>query len=252
MAANGSARGSGGGDDPAERVRKAAKRKWSARAWWLGLHLYNYGVLVYGCASGALALSASDVALLAVVAVASIGCYVALQTSSPGYVERSADDSPSGLESGDAARREDDPLVGDSERLTGVVEVLPDADAGAGVRAPLRFCASCQLTQPLRAKHWCVRLRVSSGGLSRSNRRAECVGAARTAIAASGSTTTSTRRSPLLSLLRVRCMQLTDGCGVADRMAGPAATAPARASASATGANSCCTCVCRPSRWSCS
>jgi hypothetical protein len=163
MAANGSARG--GGDDPAERVRKASKRKWSARAWWLGLHLYNYGVLVYACASGTLALSASDVVLLAIVAVASIGCYMALQTSSPGYIERSAGDSPSGLESGDAARREDDPLVGDTERLASVVEVLSETGAGEDVRAPLHFCAACQITQPLRVKHWCVRLPDLNGGL---------------------------------------------------------------------------------------
>lgn len=159
MAANGSALGSS--SDPAERVSKAAKRRWSARAWWLGLHVYNYGVLIYSGASDTLELSASDVALLVVVTVISVSSYVALQTSSPGYLERSVGDSPGELETGDAARQEDDPLVGDSERLANVAESLPKAAGDEDARAPLHYCSACHLTQPVRAKHWCVRLSIA-------------------------------------------------------------------------------------------
>lgn len=142
--------------DPHARVALAAKRKWSARAWWLGLHLYNYGALVYASVSDSVELSALDVAILSVVAVVSVSSYVALQTSSPGYVERTSGGSPDDLETGVAVdKQEGRPLVACADGAGSDMQV--DGHEARDSRRPaLRYCNACHLMQPLRAKHWWV------------------------------------------------------------------------------------------------
>ncbi|TYZ64321.1 hypothetical protein PybrP1_007538 [[Pythium] brassicae (nom. inval.)] len=111
------------------------KRKWAARGWWVGLHCFVYAALALGGSLSPRALSPLGFAVVLAVAAANALSYVALQTSSPGFVER-AD-----LESGGGSVENEHPSDSDSLVVGG------DADAA------LHFCEICQLTQPLRAKH---------------------------------------------------------------------------------------------------
>lgn len=126
--------------DPAERARRAGRRRWSARGWWLALHLVGYAAVAVGWASGTSRLSAAAAAALAVVCAASVGSYAALQRSTPGFL--AVQEREAGAEAAveDAARREDDPLV--------------DGEPGGEEGAALHFCGRCRALQPLRTKHW--------------------------------------------------------------------------------------------------
>lgn len=127
------------------------KRKWSARCWWLALHVYVYAALAYNGSLSASTLSARGLALTLAVAAANALCYLALQLSSPGFVERADDLESGGRAGGGSAESE---FAGDSDALVS----SSSGDGGDGKHdAELHFCDVCQLTQPLRTKHWCVR-----------------------------------------------------------------------------------------------
>lgn len=122
------------------------KRKWAARAWWLGLHFFVYAVLALSGSLSSHSLTPLGFAFALAVGTVNALSYVALQTSSPGFVE-CAD-----LESGrkDGSAETDDPSDSDS--------LVAGRDDAPAARASLHFCETCKLTQPLRAKHWCVEL----------------------------------------------------------------------------------------------
>lgn len=122
------------------------KRKWSARAWWLGLHVYVYAVLAHSGSLSVRALSPSGFALVLAVALVNAVCYVRLQRSTPGFVER----EPHDLEAGHLGTgTEDSELASDSDSL--VPTKSRDHERSA---VSLHYCELCQLTQPLRTKHW--------------------------------------------------------------------------------------------------
>ncbi|TMW65812.1 hypothetical protein Poli38472_003577 [Pythium oligandrum] len=124
--------------------KRANQRKWSARAWWVGLHVYSYGVLVYNGAMSPKRLGTSDFLWAVAVAVVNLIAYVAVQTSSPGYVETT---KTRDLE---AAKKKDDEQSreeSDEDRLVPQPANEPEVDAGA------HYCDDCQIKQPLRAKH---------------------------------------------------------------------------------------------------
>lgn len=142
-----------------DREKHASQRKWSARAWWVALHVYDYAVLAYSGSLSPDALSMVWFVLVIVVAVANLSSYVILQTSSPGYArELGLSEQPHDLEAGGARAAEpssdSDLLVhNDSHGAIGGGGG-DDTSSRKNDTSGLRFCEFCLLTQPLRTKHW--------------------------------------------------------------------------------------------------
>lgn len=155
---------------PLTLEQKASRRRWSARGWWLGMHIYDYAVLIH---SGVLQTQpTSDLVLLAVVATANLISYVVLQRSDPGFLplehkprdlEANADDSR-----GSDVTAEKQPLQ-EEDAPTDADLLVPRQAADNNTRStndqedcsvdgsPARICDVCNIPQPMRTKHWCVR-----------------------------------------------------------------------------------------------
>lgn len=134
------------------KMASPAKRRWSARAWWAGLHVYVYAVLAYSGSLSPSALTAGWFAFTIALAGVNLMSYVILQTSTPGFVERTQDDLETGGQRAIVDRDvvvsiDESDHVSDSDAL---VRSKSDDARGSG----LHFCELCQLTQPLRTKHW--------------------------------------------------------------------------------------------------
>lgn len=137
---------------PSPKLASPAKRRWSARAWWVGLHVYVYAVLAYNGSLSPSALTAGWFAFAIALAVVNLISYIILQTSSPGFVEPSQRD----LEAGGQR------VIVDHDAVVSIDECDHASDSEALVRSKsadasdsgLHFCELCQLTQPLRTKHW--------------------------------------------------------------------------------------------------
>uniref|UniRef100_K3WZN9 Palmitoyltransferase n=1 Tax=Globisporangium ultimum (strain ATCC 200006 / CBS 805.95 / DAOM BR144) TaxID=431595 RepID=K3WZN9_GLOUD len=146
----------GGVGAPGVREKRAAQRKWSARAWWVSLHAYNYAALAYSGALSPEVLSMPWFVVVVAVAVVNLGNYVILQLSSPGYVTQ-AEQRHDDLEEGQDTRAASVEQSTDSDALVakesegnqeghGTMKLARDASG-------LRFCEFCLVTQPLRTKH---------------------------------------------------------------------------------------------------
>ncbi|ETO61076.1 hypothetical protein, variant 1 [Phytophthora nicotianae P1976] len=132
-------------------VRSATLRKWYARAWWVGVHVYGYVVLGVKGALSPQALPTGQFVVYLVVAVAAISCYVVLQCSSPGQLDKRPmlapvqTTTPTELGSSPRMATEDDDdteLLGDGEE-----------NEHQGSSTDLHFCNECHVFQPLRTKH---------------------------------------------------------------------------------------------------
>ncbi|ETP30367.1 hypothetical protein, variant 1 [Phytophthora nicotianae P10297] len=132
-------------------VRSATLRKWYARAWWVGVHVYGYVVLGVKGALSPQALPTGQFVVYLVVAVAAILCYVVLQCSSPGQLDKRPmlapvqTTTPTELGSSPRMATEDDDdteLLGDGEE-----------NEHQGSSTDLHFCNECHVFQPLRTKH---------------------------------------------------------------------------------------------------
>lgn len=134
-------------------VRAAMMRKWYARAWWVGLHVYGYIVLGGTGALSPKALPITQFVLYVLVAVATIGCYVVLQCLSPGQLEKRTllvpveDTASTGRNALFQVSIEDGD---DTELLANGMENEQLSNS-----ADLHFCHTCHVFQPLRTKHWC-------------------------------------------------------------------------------------------------
>ncbi|GAB9476485.1 hypothetical protein Gpo141_00013550 [Globisporangium polare] len=136
---------------PSPKLASPAKRRWSARAWWVGLHVYVYAVLAYNGSLSPSALTVGWFAFAIALAVVNLISYIILQTSSPGFVEPSQRD----LEAGGQR------VIVDHDAVVSIDECDHASDSEALVRSKsadasdsgLHFCELCQLTQPLRTKH---------------------------------------------------------------------------------------------------
>ncbi|KAG7391683.1 hypothetical protein PHYPSEUDO_003757 [Phytophthora pseudosyringae] len=132
-------------------VRAAKLRKWYARAWWVGVHVYGYVVLGVKGALSPQALPTAQFVVYLVVAAATILCYVVLQCSSPGQLDKRPmlapvqTATPTDLGSPPQMATED----GDDSELLG------DGEENERPRssADLHFCNECHVFQPLRTKH---------------------------------------------------------------------------------------------------
>ncbi|CAI5734136.1 unnamed protein product [Hyaloperonospora brassicae] len=141
---------------PESAVRNATLRKWYARAWWIGLHVYGYVVLGYKGALSPDALSIAPFVLSLVVAVLAITCYIVLQCSSPGHLEKrpfvSADVGPhNGMP---ASVGFPSPVIAAEDGVN--TELLAEgSDNGLldNSSSDLHFCNECHVFQPLRTKH---------------------------------------------------------------------------------------------------
>ncbi|GMF65063.1 unnamed protein product [Phytophthora lilii] len=133
-------------------VRAAWQRKWYARAWWVGVHVYGYVVLGVKGALSPQALPTAQFVVYLVVAVATISCYLVLQMSSAGQLDRRPmlapvqTSTPTGLDSPVQVPPEDGD---DTELLVDGLESGHPKDS-----ADLHFCNECHVFQPLRTKHW--------------------------------------------------------------------------------------------------
>ncbi|KAG7400203.1 dolichyl-phosphate beta-glucosyltransferase [Phytophthora boehmeriae] len=126
-------------------VRAATQRKWYARAWWAGVHVYGYVVLGYKDALSPNAMSTAEFVLCLVVAAVTIGCYVVLQLSSPGQLEKRPLLAPVPMQSSGSESFSSPQLTpGDDDDD----ELL--ASTGS---VDLHFCDECHVFQPLRTKH---------------------------------------------------------------------------------------------------
>lgn len=171
-------------------VRTATQRKWYARAWWVGVHVYGYVVLGVKGAFSPQALPITQFVLYLVVAVVTIGCYVVLQCSSPGQLEKRPllapvqTSTPMDLVSPSQIPVEDDDDT----------ELLADGTENEHPRnsADLHFCNECHVFQPLRTKHWCDhRLHYRRTGWDLYSSGILFVCAVRIALSARGSMITS-------------------------------------------------------------
>ncbi|KAH7492530.1 hypothetical protein KRP22_001917 [Phytophthora ramorum] len=132
-------------------VRAATLRKWYARAWWVGVHVYGYVVLGVKGALSPEALPTTQFVLYVVVAVATIGCYVVLQLSSSGQLEKrpllAPVQTPGVVDIGSPPQLQ----VEDGDDT----ELLADAmeNGRPSGSANLHFCDECHVFQPLRTKH---------------------------------------------------------------------------------------------------
>ncbi|KAL4110327.1 hypothetical protein PRIC1_002018 [Phytophthora ramorum] len=132
-------------------VRAATLRKWYARAWWVGVHVYGYVVLGVKGALSPEALPTTQFVLYVVVAVATIGCYVVLQLSSSGQLEKrpllAPVQTPGVMDVGSPPQLQ----VEDGDDT----ELLADAmeNGRPSGSANLHFCDECHVFQPLRTKH---------------------------------------------------------------------------------------------------
>lgn len=123
------------------------------------MHIYDYAVMLH---SGVLqAQPTSDLVLLAAVATANLTSYIVLQRSDPGFLpltrlprdlEANADDVTAEKQQ----LQEDAPTDADL-----LVPRQPTDDAnqedGRVDGSPARICEVCNIVQPIRTKHWCVR-----------------------------------------------------------------------------------------------
>ncbi|POM69618.1 Putative dolichyl-phosphate beta-glucosyltransferase [Phytophthora palmivora] len=133
-------------------VRTARLRKWYARAWWVGIHVYGYVVLGVKGALSPQALPTAQFVVYLVVAATTIACYVVLQCSSPGQLDKrpmlapvqTATPTDGGSPAQFATEDGDD------------TELLGDGEENEHQRnsADLHFCSECHVFQPLRTKHW--------------------------------------------------------------------------------------------------
>ncbi|RLN10873.1 hypothetical protein BBJ28_00019298 [Nothophytophthora sp. Chile5] len=128
-------------------VEAPEHRKWYARAWWVGVHVYGYVALGYHGALSPQTMSTAEFVLCLIVAAATISCYAVLQLSSPGHLERrplhasiqppditykrSESDSPLQVAADD----------GDDAELL-VTEM--EGDRAASTAAGMHFCEECQ------------------------------------------------------------------------------------------------------------
>lgn len=116
------------------RTAKAQVR-W-ARFWWIGFHLYGYIILSTSEAGLQSLNSITEAALYLIVAVLTIGLYIALQLSSPGYVVTTGT-----------------PIDTDEDEGEEKIELMNTGETGQHPRQVYHFCSKCRITQPLRSKH---------------------------------------------------------------------------------------------------
>jgi hypothetical protein len=175
-------------------VRAATQRKWYARAWWVGIHVYGYVVLGVKGALSPQALPTAQFVVYLVVAVVTIGCYLVLQLSSPGQLDKrpllapvqvqSPAPTPQGVGSPRQLQMEDGD---DTELLADGLEDGHPRDS-----ADLHFCSECHVFQPLRTKHWYSLDTKATVVEDLTEAGTCCGGAAKTARDARGNTITST------------------------------------------------------------
>ncbi|KAE8901439.1 hypothetical protein PF005_g11848 [Phytophthora fragariae] len=132
-------------------LRAATLRKWYARAWWVGVHVYGYVVLGVKGALSLQALPMAQFVVYLVVAVVTIGCYIVLQLSSPGQLDKRPMLAPVQTSSPNEAGSP--PPVGPEDGDD--TELLADGLGDEQTRdsADLHFCNECHVFQPLRTKH---------------------------------------------------------------------------------------------------
>uniref|UniRef100_M4BGL0 Palmitoyltransferase n=1 Tax=Hyaloperonospora arabidopsidis (strain Emoy2) TaxID=559515 RepID=M4BGL0_HYAAE len=136
-------------------VRAATFRKWYARAWWIGLHVYGYVVLGYKGALSPDALSMPQFVLSLVVAVVTISCYIVLQCSSPGFLKKRPYVSPAiGQSTMPMTVNSPSPIPAAEDGVK--TELLAEGSEHdlSGNSNDLHFCNDCHVFQPLRTKHW--------------------------------------------------------------------------------------------------
>ena len=136
-------------------VRAATFRKWYARAWWIGLHVYGYVVLGYKGALSPDALSMPQFVLSLVVAVVTISYYIVLQCSSPGFLKKRPSVSPAiGQSTMPMTVNSPSPIPAAEDGVK--TELLAEGSEHdlSGNSNDLHFCNDCHVFQPLRTKHW--------------------------------------------------------------------------------------------------
>ncbi|RLN27409.1 hypothetical protein BBJ28_00020669 [Nothophytophthora sp. Chile5] len=138
-------------------VETPEHRKWYARAWWVGVHVYGYTVLGYHGALSPQTMSTAEFVLCLIVAAATISCYAMLQLSSPGHLERQP--LRASVQSPDIMYKRsesDSPLQVAAEDSDDAELLVTEMEGGraASTTAGLHFCEECQAFQPLRTKHW--------------------------------------------------------------------------------------------------
>lgn len=134
-------------------VRAATLRKWYDRAWWLGVHVYGYVVLGVKGALSPQALPMAQFVVYLVIAVVTIGCYIVLQLSSPGQLDKRPMLAP--VQTASPKEAGSPPPVAPEDGDD--TELLADGLENGHARdsADLHFCNECHVFQPLRTKHWC-------------------------------------------------------------------------------------------------
>uniref|UniRef100_A0AAV1TYH5 Palmitoyltransferase n=1 Tax=Peronospora matthiolae TaxID=2874970 RepID=A0AAV1TYH5_9STRA len=135
-------------------VRAATFRKWYARAWWIGLHVYGYVVLGYKGALSPDALSMPQFVSSLVVAVVTISCYVVLQCSSPGFIKKRTSVSPAiGQSTMPMTVNSPSPIPAAEDGVKTELLVEGSEHDLSGDSSDLHFCNDCHVFQPLRTKH---------------------------------------------------------------------------------------------------
>jgi hypothetical protein len=145
------------------RQQLANERRWYARLWWVGFHVFGYVALAYAGAFSPKAQGTSDFITCVVVALLNAAVYVRLQTSSPGFLPLSTAGQSRDLEAGDGKKAPDGETTpvadaaGESDAELLVPrrhdEERPEA-VDKGLPTATRFCDHCEAMQPMRTKHW--------------------------------------------------------------------------------------------------
>ncbi|KAL7686733.1 putative cyclase-associated protein CAP/septum formation inhibitor MinC [Plasmopara halstedii] len=132
-------------------VRAATLRKWYARIWWLGVHVYGYVLLGVKGELSPQVLSTPRFVAYIIAAGATIICYGILQFSSPGHLNKRLMLAP--VHATIPTEGSKSPHVVTEDRDD--TELLGDEQENEHTRnsVDLHFCNECHVFQPLRTKH---------------------------------------------------------------------------------------------------